>query len=80
MPTFVEDKPLLLDAYAAAALCHVTARTWQMWNAAAKVPPPIRIGRKTLWRSGELRIWIEAGCPPRNHWRYVPNSGKSHRG
>lgn len=59
---------LLLRAPEAAALCAVSVRAWRMWDAAGKIPQPIRIGRSTLWRAEELRRWIAAGCPRRKEW------------
>ena len=60
--------PLLLRAHEAAALCAVALRTWRSWDAAGKIPQPVRIGRSTLWRAEELRQWIAAGCPRRQQW------------
>jgi excisionase family DNA binding protein len=31
-------------------------------------PIPITFGRKKLWRTEELRHWVEAACPPRKQW------------
>jgi hypothetical protein len=44
----------LLTASEAASLC--------------KIPPPIHIGRKPLWRPDDLRAWIAASCPDRETW------------
>lgn len=33
-----------------------------------KIPLPIRLGRRTLWRADELRAWVAAGCPQRKQW------------
>jgi prophage regulatory protein len=60
--------PLLLRTAEAAALCKVSTRTWRGWDAAGKIPKPIRIGRSTLWRSEELHAWAAAGCPRRQQW------------
>ncbi len=60
--------PLLLTASSAAALCGKSVRTWRSWDAAGRIPRPVRIGRSTLWRVGELHAWIGAGCPRRDEW------------
>lgn len=60
--------PLLLDAKAAAKLCGVSARTWWALRSAGKTPLPVRLGRRTLWRAGELADWCRAGCPGRDRW------------
>jgi predicted DNA-binding transcriptional regulator AlpA len=57
---------LLVTAAEAAALCGKSLRTWRTWDAAGRIPRPVRIGRSTLWRADELRAWVAAGCPPRN--------------
>jgi hypothetical protein len=62
--------PYLLTAPEAAAHCRVSLRTWRSWDAAARVPSPIRIGRAKLWRPLELADWIAAGCPDRSVWRW----------
>ena len=33
-------------------------------------PMPIKIGKKVLHRYQEVKDWINAGCPPRNKWRW----------
>jgi len=60
--------PFLLRADQAAALCGTSTRTWRGWDAAGKIPRPVRIGRKTFWRPEELRAWAAAGCPDREIW------------
>ncbi|MDD4888705.1 MAG: helix-turn-helix domain-containing protein [Phycisphaerae bacterium] len=61
--------PLLVDTVAAAALCGVSRSHYLALASAGKVPLPIRLGRRTLWRADELRRWIEAGCPARERWQ-----------
>jgi predicted DNA-binding transcriptional regulator AlpA len=61
----VESDPLLVDATTAAALCGKHLRTWRAWQAAGRIPRPIRIGRSLMWRFSELEAWVAAGCPPR---------------
>ena len=59
---------LLLRAREAAALAGVSLRTWRSWDAAGRVPAPVRIGRTTRWRRHELQQWVVAGCPGRHVW------------
>jgi len=49
-PLTVESTPLLVDATAAAVLCGKHLRTWRAWQAAGRIPRPIRIGRSLMWR------------------------------
>jgi len=34
-------------------------------------PIPITFGRKKLWRTEELRHWVEAACPGREKWQQI---------
>lgn len=61
-------QPLLLTAKMAAAMCGKSVRTWRSWDAAGRIPRPIRIGRSTLWDCRELENWVAAGCPSREEW------------
>jgi predicted DNA-binding transcriptional regulator AlpA len=63
-----ELEPLLINAKTAARLCSKSVRTWRSWDAAGRIPRPLRIGRSTLWRADELRAWVSAGCPRRQEW------------
>ena len=70
----VESRPvegLLLKAPAAAVLCSVSLRTWRAWDAAGRIPLPVRVGRSTFWRADELRAWVAAGCPDRETWHAI---------
>jgi predicted DNA-binding transcriptional regulator AlpA len=60
---------LLLTASEAAAVCSVSTRTWHAWDAAGRIPQPMRFGRLTRWRTDELRAWVIAGCPKRTDWQ-----------
>lgn len=60
--------PLLLGAKQAAALCGVSPASWWTYLAAGRIPLPIKIGGRTLWRREELEKWIAADCPPRVRW------------
>jgi prophage regulatory protein len=59
---------LLLTASEAATMCGKSLRTWQSWDAAGRIPRPVRIGRSTMWRFYELQAWVAAGCPSRADW------------
>jgi predicted DNA-binding transcriptional regulator AlpA len=60
--------PLLIPAPEAARLSGVSPATWHRLAAAKKVPAPVRLGGRVLWRAAELREWIAAGCPDRRTW------------
>jgi predicted DNA-binding transcriptional regulator AlpA len=61
-------EPLLIGAEVAGRLCGVSEATWWRMHAAARVPSPVKVGRKTLWRITELREWVAASCPGRQVW------------
>lgn len=53
----------LLNVREVAKTLGVCARlVWKM-SASGQAPKPVRLGRCVRWRVGELREWIEAGCP-----------------
>src|SRR5262245_13713319 len=61
-------EPLLVSAAVAGPMCGRSPASWWRDHAAGRIPRPIKIGGSTLWRSAELRRWVEAGCPPRREW------------
>ena len=63
-----ETESLLVSATVAARLCGVSRAAWWSLHAAGRVPLPVRLGRRTLWRRAELEAWTAAGCPPRDNW------------
>jgi predicted DNA-binding transcriptional regulator AlpA len=75
MPAPFAERPLLLDARAAARLCGVSRAHFLALSTAGKVPLPVRLGRRTLWRGAELAAWIEAGCPARDRWHTMTRPG-----
>jgi predicted DNA-binding transcriptional regulator AlpA len=62
------DALLLLTAKRAAKVCGISLRTWRTYDSAGRIPRPVRIGRRTLWRREELCNWVVAGCPRRDEW------------
>lgn len=76
--------PMLLDAREAARVCGVSRSHFLAMHSAGKVPLPVRLGRRTLWRGAELAAWIEADCPARDRWltmtRLRPAHGRQEGG
>lgn len=58
----------LLDARAAAAMCGISRSLWLALHNSGRIPLPVRLGRRVLWRREELLNWIRAGCPARQIW------------
>lgn len=63
--------PTLVNASEAARLCGIGRTTWYSLQAAGRVPAPIRLGRRVLWRIEELQDWIRAACPPLHQWKHL---------
>jgi prophage regulatory protein len=59
---------LLVPSHVAGPMCGRSEASWWRDHAAGRIPAPIKIGGRTLWRVEELRAWVEAGCPDRRTW------------
>jgi predicted DNA-binding transcriptional regulator AlpA len=59
---------LLVGAAEAGRLCGRSEASWWRDCAAGRIPSPIKLGGRTLWRVEELRRWVVAGCPDRRTW------------
>lgn len=33
-----------------------------------RIPAPIQLGGRQVWRRAEIDSWLEAGAPPRDEW------------
>jgi len=64
----MEVEPLLVGAAGAARLLCLASSTIYAMHTEGKIPRPVRVGRKLLWRVDELRRWVEAACPGRARW------------
>jgi predicted DNA-binding transcriptional regulator AlpA len=60
--------PLVVDARQLAPLLCISLRTVRAWDAAGKLPSPVRIGGRVVWRLDEIRAWLDAGAPDRQTW------------
>jgi predicted DNA-binding transcriptional regulator AlpA len=67
-PAPESSAPLVADASALAALLTVSVRTVRTWDLAGKLPRPLRIGGRVVWRLDEIRRWLDAGAPDRATW------------
>ena len=55
--------PLLIDAKAVALLTGLSVRTVWRFASCGKIPPPLPVGGRRLWRRAEIVEWVAAGCP-----------------
>jgi predicted DNA-binding transcriptional regulator AlpA len=60
--------PLVVDAARLAKLLGVGLRSVRTWDAAGKLPRPIKLGVRTVWVLAEIRAWLAAGAPDRETW------------
>jgi predicted DNA-binding transcriptional regulator AlpA len=69
-PRAVES--LLIPDTTAATLAGVSRAHWHRLRAAGKIgPPPVRLGRKVLYRRTEVVAWIDAACPDSRTWAAI---------
>ncbi|VTT98148.1 Marine sediment metagenome DNA, contig: S01H1_L03384 OS=marine sediment metagenome GN=S01H1_10196 PE=4 SV=1: Phage_AlpA [Gemmataceae bacterium] len=59
---------LVADARRLAVMLCAGLRTVRAWDVAGKLPKPLRIGGRVVWRVDEIRAWIDAGAPDRETW------------
>jgi predicted DNA-binding transcriptional regulator AlpA len=71
LPAVPTDTPLVVDARRLAAMLCAGLRTVRTWDAAGKLPAPVRIGGRVAWRVDEIRAWLDAGAPDRETWAAV---------
>jgi len=64
-----EEPPLVVDARRLAKLLDAGVRTIRTWDAAGRLPSPLRLGGKVVWRLDEIRDWLAAGAPRRAEWQ-----------
>jgi predicted DNA-binding transcriptional regulator AlpA len=60
--------PFVVDARRLAGLLCCGLRTVRLWHAAGRLPAPIRLGGRVVWRVDEIRAWLNAGAPDRETW------------
>lgn len=63
--------PLVVDARRLARLLCCGIRTVRTWDAAGRLPAPLRIGGRVVWRTDEIRVWLAAGAPDRETWAAI---------
>lgn len=71
LPADADAPPLVVDARRLAAMLCAGIRTVRTWDAAGKLPAPIRIGGRVVWRVSEIRAWLDAGAPDRATWAAI---------
>jgi predicted DNA-binding transcriptional regulator AlpA len=60
--------PFVVDARRLARLLCCGLRTIRAYDAAGKLPEPIKLAGRVLWRVDEICAWLRAGAPDRSTW------------
>ncbi len=69
-------KPIAVDARGLTQLLPFGLRTIRTMDAAGKLPKPIRVGTRVLWRVAEIRAWLAADAPDRQTWAAIRHARK----
>ncbi len=67
-PLISTPAPLVADAKALAQMLQSSLRAIRAWDSSGKLPTPVRMGGKVVWRLDEIRAWLDAGAPDRKTW------------
>jgi len=63
------SEPILVSAKTGAPMIDVSLSTFQRFDAAGKIPAPIRLTDGTVrWRVFDLQEWSRLGCPNRKEF------------
>ena len=73
-PVIVQVAPLLVGAEDAAKLLGLSRRTFERLLGTGRIPRPIRLGRRRLWRVAELQAWTDSDCPACERWEIMHGS------
>lgn len=66
-----KSEALLLSVKEAAEFIGISRSLFYELHAEGKVPAPVRLGRRVLWRRDELKDWVIADCPGRLEWEQM---------
>lgn len=69
-------QPLLLSAKDASGLLGIGRTLFYGLNSSGRLPQPVRLGGRVLWRRSELEDWTVAGCPNREKWEQLKQDEK----
>lgn len=65
------DAHALIDTKTVANVLKTGRRNLSRWIRSGRVLQPIKVGQQNRWRAGEIRSWINAGCPRASDWMKV---------
>lgn len=64
-------RPFLVTVQRLAHLTSLSASTIWKLDATSRIPSATRVADRPMWGLDELRAWVAAGCPVRDHWEIV---------
>lgn len=66
----------LLNLKEVSELLQISKRTVYRLIAQGKLPNFIKIGGSIRWKSEDINLWVENGCPRREVYDYLKKGGK----
>lgn len=69
------NQSLLIGAKQAAQQLGIGQSLFYELKSQGRLPLPIRLGRRVLWRTDELARWVQAGCPTVERWQQMKQGG-----
>lgn len=69
MPDSSPTSPMLLNIAGVSQLLGVSRSHVKRLRASGRLPDPVRLGHRVLWRVDEIDAWVQAGCPAASQWR-----------
>ena len=66
--TFIIIPPLLVDISTAGKILSISKSFLLQLDASGKIPQPIHLGKRRLWRVEDLQRWVSMGCCSRREF------------
>ncbi len=63
--------PILVNSLEAAAMLGIKRTQWYPLKTSAKLPAPVKLGRRDFWVREELLQWVASGCPNQSKWEQM---------
>jgi len=67
----LRPQPLLVGADEAARICGIGRTLFYDLKSAGRLPKPINLGKRRLWKVEELNAWTTARCPRLENWEKI---------
>jgi predicted DNA-binding transcriptional regulator AlpA len=63
--------PIMLRADQAAAVCGISRSKWYQLQSSGRIPRRIQLGKVSLWKVEDLRLWAREGCPTVDRFEHI---------